>query len=317
MMEIAQFKSLSKFRFASICILLSAGAVPGAAMSATQASDPAHVTQGTQEIHDLKAELSSSDVIDGSVLRVSVRVPKGMLNDGDEVTGQFEDTKFWFYPASEKGEGVYEAIVGVPHNHAPGSVELKVFVKGVERALPLKITDAKYPSETLKVSNRHVNPKKKDVERIKKDIVEVGKIYSTITKQKFWKGPFVLPVNSAVTSVFGTKRVFNGKMQSYHNGLDLKAPTGTPIHAAGSGVVVLAKSLFFTGNTVLIDHGYGVVTLYAHMSELKVKHGEHVEAGQLLGLSGMTGRANGPHLHWGVVINKVKVNPADFLKVIQ
>jgi len=266
---------------------------------------------------DFKASLSSAEVIDGSVVRVSVQVPKGMLGDSDEVTGQFEETKFYFYPAPEKGDGTYEAIVGVPHNHTPGSVEVKVFVKGVERALPIKIADAKYPSETLKVSKRLVEPKKKDVERILRDIAEVGKIYSTITRTKYWKGPFVLPVNSAVTSVYGTKRVFNGKMQSFHNGLDLKAPMGTPIHAAGHGVVVLAKSLFFTGNTVLIDHGYGVVTLYAHMSKLEVKAGDHVEAGQLLGLSGMTGRANGPHLHWGVVINKVKVNPADFLKVIQ
>jgi murein DD-endopeptidase MepM/ murein hydrolase activator NlpD len=192
---------------------------------------------------------------------------------------------------------------------------VKVSVGGVEQKLAIKINDAKYPSEKLKVSNRHVNPNKKDVAQIQRDIAEVGKIYSTITKQKYWKGPFVLPIDSSVTSVYGTKRVFNGKMQSFHNGLDLKAPMGTPIHAAGAGTVVLAKSLFFTGNTVLIDHGYGVVTLYAHMSKLKVQAGEHVEAGQLLGLSGMTGRANGPHLHWGVVLNKVKVNPADFLKV--
>src|SRR6202022_3184582 len=103
---------------------------------------------------------------------------------------------------------------------------------GTERSLPIKINDAKYPSETLRVSNRHVNPRKRDLEQIKRDIAEVGKIYSTITKQKHWKGPFVLPVNSPMTSVYGTKRVFNGKMQSFHNGLDLKAPVGTPIHAA-------------------------------------------------------------------------------------
>ncbi len=300
MMENARFKSFSVL---SVVVALMIGGSGGGSIAF---ANP-----------EYKADLSSSDVIDGSVVLISVQVPKGMLSSADEVTGQFEDTKFWFYPVPERGEGAFEAVIGVPHNHTPGASEVKVLVKGVERSLPIKISDAKYPSETLKVSNRHVNPKKKDLEQIRRDIEDVGKIYSNITKQKYWKGPFVLPVSSSVTSVYGTKRVFNGKMQSFHNGLDLKAPTGTPIHAAGSGVVVLAKSLFFTGNTVLIDHGYGVVTLYAHMSELKVKSGDRVEAGRLLGLSGMTGRANGPHLHWGVVINKVKVNPADFLKVIR
>jgi murein DD-endopeptidase MepM/ murein hydrolase activator NlpD len=305
MMENAPFK-LFKLKIFGFFSVAACAAVIMTASPQAHAADP-----------DFKADLSATDVIDGSVLRVDVHVPKGLLADSDEVTGEFEETKFWFFPAPEKGEGTYEAIVGVPHNHKPGPAEIKVFVKGTLRSLPIKISDAKYPSETLKVSKRHVNPKKKDLEQIKSDIAEVGKIYSNITKQRYWKGPFVLPVNSSVTSVYGTKRVFNGQMQSFHNGLDLKAPTGTPIHAAGPGVVVLAKSLFFTGNTVLIDHGYGVVTLYAHMSKLEVKSGQHVDAGQLLGLSGMTGRANGPHLHWGVIINKVKVNPAEFLKVVQ
>lgn len=302
MMENARFKSLSSLLVLSALIL-------GTQIIGNESAAFADT--------DFKADLSSSDVLDGSVVLVDVQVPKGLLAEKDEVSGQFEDTKFWFYPAPEKGEGTFEAVIGVPHNHKPGPSEVKVMVKGMVHSLPIKITDAKYPSENLKVSKRHTNPKKKDLEQIRSDIAEVGKIYSNITKQKYWKGPFILPVDSRVTSIYGTKRVFNGQMQSFHQGMDLKAPTGTPIHAAGGGVVVLAKSLFFTGNTVMIDHGYGVVTLYAHMSELKVKQGDHVDSGQLLGLSGMTGRANGPHLHWGVVINKVKVNPADFLKVIK
>lgn len=301
MMENVRFKSFRSLVVLSALIL----AFPIAG-GATAIANP-----------DFKADLSSSDVLDGSVVLVDIQVPKGLLSDKDEVTGQFEDTKFWFYPAPEKGEGAYEAIVGVPHNHKPGPSEVKVMVKDVVHSLPIKISDAKYPSENLKVSKHIVNPKKKDLVQIRSDIAEVGKIYSNIIKQKYWKGPFVLPIDSRVTSIYGTKRVFNGQMKSFHQGMDLKAPMGTPIHAAGAGVVVLAKSLFFTGNTVMVDHGYGVVTLYAHMSELKVKQGDHVDAGQLLGLSGMTGRANGPHLHWGVVINKVKVNPADFLKVVR
>jgi murein DD-endopeptidase MepM/ murein hydrolase activator NlpD len=113
----------------------------------------------------------------------------------------------------------------------------------------------------------------------------------------------------AVTSSFGSRRVYNGIQSSAHTGLDFKAPKGTPIYAASRGRVALAKNLFFTGNTVILDHGYGVLTLYAHMSKLKVKKGQMVEGGHLLGLSGMTGRVTGPHLHWMAIIHKQKVNP--------
>jgi murein DD-endopeptidase MepM/ murein hydrolase activator NlpD len=267
--------------------------------------------------NDIQAKLSSAQVTDGSAVLVTAHIPKELISGKTEVSGKFEGTEFWFYPAPERGEGTYEALIGVPHNHKPGPSQIVIKVGGKEQVVPIEIADAHYPSETLRVDNRHVNPSKKDLKEIMSDIAEVGKIYSHVTKEKYWKGPFVLPIRSKVTSVYGTKRVFNGEMRSYHTGLDLKAPMKTPIHAAAAGVVVLAKKLFFTGNTVMIDHGYGVVTLYAHMSKLKVKKGQHVEEGQLLGLSGMTGRANGPHLHWGVIINKVKVNPAEFIQVAQ
>ena len=138
-----------------------------------------------------------------------------------------------------------------------------------------------------------------------------------IRREKYWKGSFQVPINSAVTSTFGNKRIFNGEMKSFHQGLDLRAAMGTPIHAASGGVIVLAKNLFMTGNTVLIDHGYGIFTVYAHMSKLQVKKGQEVKPGETLGLSGMTGRASGPHLHWGAVINRFKVNPTDLTTVLQ
>ena len=201
-----------------------------------------------------------------------------------------EDTHFWFYPSPEDGEGTYRALVGVPHHHKPGPADVTVKVGGVVRSMPIRIADARYRSEKLKVSKRNTEPSEEDMARIRRDGAEVGKIYKNITRQKYWKGPFVLPVDSIVTSVYGTKRIFNGKMKSFHQGMDLRAKMGTPVHATAAGVVVLAEDLFFTGNTVMIDHGYGVITLYVDMSHLDVKKGDHVEARQQLGLSGMTGR---------------------------
>ena len=148
------------------------------------------------------------------------------------------------------------------------------FGAGKEWVLPLEIVDGHYKSETLKVDEKKVNPPKKELKRILREQAELKEIYSHLTHEKYWDGPFVLPVDSVVTSPFGSKRIYNGEMKSFHQGLDLRAHIGTPIHAASGGVVVLAKDLFFTGNTVLIDHGYGVFTVYCHMSALKVKNGD-------------------------------------------
>jgi murein DD-endopeptidase MepM/ murein hydrolase activator NlpD len=184
--------------------------------------------------------------------------------------------------------------------------------------LPIRIVDGKYRRETLHVDSRRVdvsNPA--DQERAAREKAEVGELYRHVTRQKFWSGRFSLPIKSLVTSRFGTKRMYNGKMKSFHTGLDLRAAIGTPIHAAEAGRVVLAKELFFTGNTVIVDHGYGVLTLYAHMSKLEAHAGDVVEKGKILGLSGKTGRVNGPHLHWQAIVHGEKVNPLDLTKVMR
>lgn len=271
------------------------------------------------ELSDLiQARLSAQEVKDGSLVLVSVNLPAELRKK--EVLGEFEGAKLPFYPAPRGSEGEYEAVLGVPHNHAQGVATVKICVEdagGKCTNLPLKVVDGNYTSETLKVGAHFTNPSKKQLERIRRDVAEVALIYSKVTRKKYWDGPFVFPIQSPMTSPFGTKRVFNGEFKSFHGGLDLKAPTGTEIHAPAAGEVVLAKFLYFTGNTVMIDHGYGVITLYAHMSKLKVKKGQIVQPGNLLGLSGMTGRANGPHLHWQAVVHRTKVNPLGLIQVMR
>jgi murein DD-endopeptidase MepM/ murein hydrolase activator NlpD len=212
-------------------------------------------------------------------------------------------------------QGKRIALFGVPYNQEPKSIEVEFTrIKGAEKEVfkfPVTIGAGDYPSETLRVSPKHVNPSAKDLKRIEKEKVEVGKVYSTISPQKLWTLPFVVPVTTEMTSVYGTRRVFNGELQSYHNGIDFRAKVGRRIRAANAGKVVLAKHLFFTGNTVILDHGAGVMTLYAHMSRLDVKKGQKVKQRALLGLAGQTGRANGPHLHFSAIINRVRVNPVD------
>lgn len=283
-------------------------------------ASPIPVPSPTQAPHTqaagLHAELSATSAIDGGIVLVNVHgVPPGA-----NLEAKFESTELAFYPLTVGGS--FQAVLGVPFNHKPGPAQLDVVVAVTGEPahalpLPFTITDGKYPSEKLKVAKRNTNPKKADVTRILRDIKVVGAVYHQLTREKMWKGPFTYPIQSSVTSIFGTKRVFNGKMQSFHQGLDLRAAIGTPIHASAGGIVALAEDLFFTGNTVLIDHGYGVFTLYAHMSKLDVKKGQRVASQEVLGLSGKTGRVSGPHLHWGAIIHKAKVNPKFLTEVMQ
>ena len=278
---------------------------------------------------DIPAELSSTEVVPGTVLTITLNVPPAHRKD--LITGNFEGIEFPFFPVDQeatsvKGEdvsktqsGVYEAILGVPYERKAGPAVVNVSMGEGPTAghleLKMNVLEGNYPSEALHVDGRRVNPTRKDLRRIKKEQAEVAVIYKHETQQKYWKGPFELPIHSRITSPFGTKRTFNGELKS-HPGLDLKAPVGTHVYSAAPGMVVMAKSLFYTGNTVMIDHGYGVITLYAHLSKLRVKKGQLVGRHDLVGLSGKTGRVNGPHLHWQAVVHRVKINPLGLTQVM-
>lgn len=313
MTEAVQFRRFEKFRAWGALVLLLSSCASGGQRAAASSSGAS----------DVQAELSAQEVANGSIVLVTVKLPEKLASHvtADSVTAGFEGATIPFFPVG-KDASTYEAVLGIPLERATGETKVTVFVTDDSKEtrtieLPFKVVDGKYPVEELHVNPKHVNPPKKAMVRIKREIAEVGKVYARLTREKLWTGPFVLPVQSAITSYFGSRRIYNGQPRAGHPGTDLRAPVGTPIHAPAPGVVAMAKNLYFTGNTVILDHGYGVFTLYAHMSKLKVKEGDRVEAGALLGLSGMTGRANGPHLHWGAIVHKVKVNPLDLTKVMR
>jgi hypothetical protein len=268
---------------------------------------------------NVKISLSSDQVVDGSAVLATVTLPPELRSE--MVSGEFEGMPLLFFPAPELGEGVHEAVFGVPYAMKPGSPEV-IFRIGDEAArkemrLPLTVNEGSYRSETLSVDPSRVSPPARALKRILREQKEIGHLYRTITRKKYWNGPFVLPIDSSVTSPYGGKRVFNGALQNYHSGMDLKAAVGTPVLAPAGGTVVLSKDLYYTGGTVILDHGYGIYTIYAHLSKIVARLGDTVTTKGLLGLSGATGRVTGPHLHWTVVINKIKVNPMDSLKVMR
>ena len=287
------------------------------------------------------AQVSSSELPNGGLGWVTVTVPvrsDGLAASVTEVSAQLvgspqsgessqpeenvktDEVKLLFFESEltevdtkSRGSRIFQAFLPIPYSRLPGPARVLVTIRDhgdqAQIEVPFQVVEGKYSSEKLRVNPSRVHPRKADLPRIARELKEVGAVYRNFDRKKFWKGSFELPIRSEVTSEFGTRRVYNGALKGFHSGLDLRAPVGTPIYSAAPGRVALAKDLFFTGNTVILDHGYGVMTLYAHMSELKVKVGDLVSLKQLVGLSGQTGRVNGPHLHWQAVIDGVKVNP--------
>ena len=158
-----------------------------------------------------------------------------------------------------------------------------------------------------------MSPSKAQQERIDREKRRLDRVYAQRTGNPPPVDPFVRPVPGEPTSAFGLRRIFNGQPRAPHAGLDLKAATGTPVRTSGPGTVVLADDLYFAGKTVIVDHGAGLFTIYAHLSRLDVKDGDAVEAGCVVGLSGATGRVTGPHLHWGARVGDTIFDPRALL----
>jgi murein DD-endopeptidase MepM/ murein hydrolase activator NlpD len=221
-----------------------------------------------------------------------------------------------FFPARK----LWIALAGIPVETAPGFYDLKLtetFLEGktLEFARKVKVSRAVYPKITVSVAKQFTEPNSEQLHTINADKQIKEKVFATETAQRLWAGSFVPPVSAAVSDVFGTARVFNQEVQSRHLGMDYAVAAGTPVHAVNRGTVILARDLYFEGGFVVIDHGQGLFSLYLHLSDFKVKEGDLVEAGQLIALSGGSGRATGPHLHLAVRWQGIYLNPATLLNL--
>jgi murein DD-endopeptidase MepM/ murein hydrolase activator NlpD len=213
------------------------------------------------------------------------------------------------------------AIVGVDLDSRPGDHAVDVtfsYEDGSTRMVrePVLVNAGDYPTTRLEVEDRYVELSPEDQARADREAAETSAIYDTFTPRRYWAEPFAVPVVGAKDGRnFGHRRVFNDQPRAPHSGADLRASTGTPIQAANRGRVVLAKELFFSGNAVYVDHGYGLYTTYLHLSKIDVKVGDIVERGQQLGLAGATGRVTGAHLHWGVRLLDARVDPFSLVRI--
>ncbi len=206
------------------------------------------------------------------------------------------------------------ALVGLPLALDPGEHALRVAGASAGERKSIRVAARHYPLQRFTVPDRRkVEPLPEDEQRIARERKRIDEIKALFRDEPDVDLAFRRPVPGKLTGNFGLRRVINGLERSPHAGIDFAVPVGTPVRAAGTGVVVETGDYFFNGNSVYLDHGQGVVTLYCHLDRVDVRQGERIAAGQQLGLSGNTGRSSGPHLHWTVLANGAAVDPRLFM----
>jgi murein DD-endopeptidase MepM/ murein hydrolase activator NlpD len=224
-------------------------------------------------------------------------------------------------PLWEEAGNLHHGLLGIDLERAPGNYRVDLsgkFANGetLTCSATVDVTAGKFAIERLKVAPGFVELSPGDEARAAKESERLHHILAAITPERLWTGRFRFPLAGKHTGHnFGRRRVLNGEPRSPHTGLDIPAPAGTPIHAAQGGRVVLAANFFFSGNTVLLDHGLGVYTFYGHMKRIEVKEGERVKVGATLGLVGVTRRAPGPPLHWSLIVDGARVNPLGIVRL--
>lgn len=294
-------KFLLVYRPLVISSIVLGSAFPAIATGWSVHAQPAHPVNGGPVLFEVKAPVKLAS-LHGKWL-------------GHDVTFSFDAAnKTWF------------ALAGASLETPPGTYSIELAgeavagnstAKSLSNSKTLTIGRGKYPKvkATLSVESKFTEPtpeQQKEIaesQQIKKDYL------GRVTPDREWSGQFIAPANAAISDVFGSERIFNGKTSSPHLGLDFRVPSGTPVLAMNEGTVLLARPLYFEGNFVVIDHGQGLLTLYLHLSEFKVREGDRVKRGQEVGLSGGTGRATGPHLHVAVRWQGTYLDPASLIRL--
>jgi len=234
------------------------------------------------------------------------------------VHGEFQGKKFSLSPAVRPDR--HEVLIGVDLDAKPAKYEMKILAKGEEgkvysKALALKVAKTDFPVQKLTLPRSMVDLDPKTLDRVNRESKKLKALFEGVRAETLWRGAFLRPVEGEVTTGFGLRRVINGQRKSPHSGLDLRAEEGTPVVACNGGIVVMVDEHFFSGKSVILDHGGGLYSMYFHLSETGVGEGDRVQTGDLLGRAGSTGRSTGPHLHWGMIIRGARVDPLSFLRL--
>ena len=215
---------------------------------------------------------------------------------------------------------MWSTLVGIDLDVEPGDHDVALRAAAVdgstaEFVYPLAVEPKQFATRRLTVEPRYVDPPPEVVERILRERDQLAALFPVSTAVRYWRDGFVRPVPGRANSAFGRRSVFNGQPRNPHSGADFRAARGTPIEAPNDGVVVLATDLYFSGNVVIIDHGWGLYSFFAHLSAIDVAEGDRVRRGAVVGKVGATGRVTGAHLHWTVRLNDARVDPLSLLEL--
>jgi murein DD-endopeptidase MepM/ murein hydrolase activator NlpD len=290
------------------CVLVTAAMLPAGAM----AKDAGTCTVGTT------LRLSAPASNQGSLVLIELKSPNPLT----EVQGEWggRSVPLWSVKADENQR---KGLLAVDLEKAPGEYELKVTGQTASGeklscSVMVAVRKGQFATEKLQVGKQFVEPSPEQIKRAEEERQKLRDIFDRVTPERLWDGKFRIPLDGVTTgSNFGRRRILNGNPGSPHGGADLPGITGTPVHATQRGRVVLAEELFFSGNTVVMDHGLGIYTFYGHLSEIDAKAGDTLESGAVLGKVGATGRVTGPHLHWGLTVERARVNPLQLVKLLE
>jgi len=206
------------------------------------------------------------------------------------------------------GKGCFVAIAAIDLQSEPGIYRIPLKVGRRKTALRLRVLKGRFETIHLTLPEEKVSPSPEDLERIRREADLLNSLWE-VQSERLWEGSFVLPLQNPLSTPFGTMRIINGEMVSIHRGLDMKGLEGEEIRASNRGTVVLTDELFFGGNTVILDHGQGIFTVYMHLSRFNVSPGDLVAKNDVIGYVGSSGRSSGPHLHFGVKVKGVNASP--------
>jgi murein DD-endopeptidase MepM/ murein hydrolase activator NlpD len=271
--------------------------------------------------HNIVLHLSSADPAQGSLLLLELRSATQPVS---EIKAAWDNREIPFWQEAkpdEKSPDIWRALLGVDLELRPENYLLTVTAKTesaeeISCAATIDVKEGKFATESLKVAPNFVEPNPEQLARAEVERQRLRAIFATITPERLWDGSFHYPLAGITTGGnFGKRRILNGQPGSPHSGVDFPASAGTAVYAAQRGRVVLAEPLYFSGNTVVLDHGLGLYTLYAHFESISVQPGDLVNTGALLGKVGATGRVTGPHLHWGATVNRARTDPLQLISL--
>ena len=251
----------------------------------------------------------------GEVVRIAAHANRPLTAAQGSIFGR----TIVMWPTEDRRE--WQGLVGISLDAAPGTYELTLRAAAdgnltATGTKTLAVEGKPFQTRRIQVAETFANPPAAETARILRDARLLADTFAELRPERLWDGPFTAPVPGASTSSFGRLTVTNGQAGSRHQGADFRAADGTPVHAPNAGVVVVAEDLFFAGNTVIIDHGYGLYSLFGHLSRIAVQPGAHVARGDRVGDAGATGRVTGPHLHWAVRLGEVSIDPFSLMVAV-